>query len=87
LKKSELTFIKSVFHETTANRPRFGAMQRRGAVMSVLLWYFPFTMFSGACDLALSMRETQSVGRQPADAAERVHESDDPTRDRFGLGG
>jgi hypothetical protein len=55
--------------------------------MSVLLWYFPFTMFSGACDLALSMRETQSVGRQPADAAERVHESDDPTRDRFGLGG
>jgi hypothetical protein len=27
--------------------------------MPILLWYLPFTMFSGACDLVFSEFETQ----------------------------
>jgi hypothetical protein len=27
--------------------------------MNILLWYLPFTMFFGACDLVLSESETQ----------------------------
>jgi hypothetical protein len=60
-------------------------MQRLGAAMYILLWYLPFTMFSGACDLAFSMDQTRKAG-QPADPAERTRESDDPTYDRLGAG-
>jgi hypothetical protein len=53
--------------------------------MYILLWYLPFTMFSGACDLAFSMDQTRKAG-QPADPAERTRESDDTTYDRLGAG-
>jgi hypothetical protein len=86
LKKSKLTLIRSVYHETTARRSTFSAMQRIGAVISVLHWYFPFTTFSGARDLAFSMHETQTVGRQSANAAERMYEPDDRTYDGSGVG-
>jgi hypothetical protein len=41
--------------------------------MNILLWYLPYAMFSGACDLALSKSETQADGAGPAETA------DDPT--------
>jgi hypothetical protein len=34
--------------------------------MPILLWYLPFTMFSGACDLVLSELEMQP-DEHPAD--------------------
>jgi hypothetical protein len=61
-------------------------MLRRGAVMSILLWCLPFTMFSGACDFAFSMGQTQMAGDPEADAAERMDESDDTTFSSFGSG-
>jgi hypothetical protein len=54
--------------------------------MSILLWCLPFTMFSGACDFAFSMGETQMAGDPEADAAERMDESDDTTFASFGSG-
>jgi hypothetical protein len=48
--------------------------------MPILLWYLPFTMFSGACDLVFSEFETQVAGEWPAGAGERPRESDDPDR-------
>jgi hypothetical protein len=54
--------------------------------MSFLLWYFPITTFFGACDFAFSMGKPQAVGERPADGAERMHEPDDLTFDRFELG-
>jgi hypothetical protein len=47
--------------------------------MPILLWYLPFTMFSGACDLVFSEFETQMAGEWPAaGSVERPGESDDP---------
>jgi hypothetical protein len=45
--------------------------------MPILLWYLPFTMFSGACDLVFSEFETQMAGEGPAGSVERTRESDE----------
>ncbi len=47
--------------------------------MNILLWYLPYAMFSGACDLALSDGKTQAGRERPAETAERMGESDDAT--------
>jgi hypothetical protein len=44
--------------------------------MPILLWYLPFTMFSGACDV-FSEFETQMAGESPAGSVERTRESDE----------
>jgi hypothetical protein len=46
--------------------------------MPILLWYLPFTMFSGACDLVFSEFEAQMAGEWPAVSVERPRDSDDP---------
>jgi hypothetical protein len=46
--------------------------------MPILLWYLPFTMFSGACDLVFSEFETQMAGGWPAESVEPLREADDP---------
>ena len=48
--------------------------------MPILLWYLPFTMFSGACDLVLSEFETQMAGEWPTGSGEQPREFDDPDR-------
>jgi hypothetical protein len=47
--------------------------------MNILLWYLPYAMFSGACDLALSGSKTQAGRERPAETAERAGESDRAT--------
>ncbi len=37
--------------------------------MPILLWYLPFTMFSGACDLVFAEFETQ-LNEEPAERDE-----------------
>jgi hypothetical protein len=37
--------------------------------MPILLWYLPFTMFSGACDLVFAELGTQ-LSEEPADLEE-----------------
>jgi hypothetical protein len=37
--------------------------------MPILLWYLPFTMFSGACDIVFAELETQ-LNEEPADLDE-----------------
>ena len=43
--------------------------------MPILLWYLPFTMFSGACDLVFSEFETLT-SEDPAEIAEAGPEED-----------
>ena len=50
------------------------------ARMPILLWYLPFTMFSGACDLVFSEFETRMAGEWPTVSGERPQKSDDPDR-------
>jgi len=47
--------------------------------MNILLWYLPYAMFSGACDVALSQSETQTDDEWPAQTAERMRDSGKPT--------
>jgi hypothetical protein len=44
--------------------------------MNILLWYLPYAMFSGACDIVLSKSERIASG--PAESAERNQEADEP---------
>ena len=46
--------------------------------MNILLWYLPYAMFSGACDVVLSESETRTDGKWPAESAERKREADEP---------
>jgi hypothetical protein len=47
--------------------------------MPILLWYLPFTMFSGACDLVFSEFETQAAANvSPAEFGEPLREADEP---------
>jgi hypothetical protein len=46
--------------------------------MPILLWYLPFTMFSGACDLVFSEFETQAASVWPAEFGEPLREADEP---------
>jgi hypothetical protein len=81
---AELIFIKSVYFEIISYRSIIGARTRRGAVMPILLWYFPFTMFCSGFDLAFRKGETQTGSERQADAAEPVRDTYDLTYDRFG---
>jgi hypothetical protein len=38
--------------------------------MNILLWYLPYAMFSGACDLVAPESGTQTEGGQPAETAD-----------------
>jgi hypothetical protein len=44
--------------------------------MPILLWYLPFTMFSGACDLVFAELEMQVNEDHPADLDEASPEED-----------
>ena len=46
--------------------------------MNILLWYLPYAMFSGACDLVSSPNETQTDDERPSQAPERMRKSGDP---------
>ena len=48
------------------------------ATMPILLWYLPYTMFSGACDLVLSEFETQVTGERRIEFGEPLLEADEP---------
>jgi hypothetical protein len=52
-------------------------------IMNILLWYLPYAMFSGACDIALSQSETQSNDEWPAERSERTRDSDNPAAALF----
>jgi hypothetical protein len=39
--------------------------------MNILLWYLPYAMFSGACDVVLSQSETHTDSEPPAEPVER----------------
>ena len=43
-----------------------GRRLQQEAVMPILLWYLPFAVFSGACDLLFAEPEVQ-VNERPAD--------------------
>jgi hypothetical protein len=43
--------------------------------MPILLWYLPFTMFSGACDLVFA-EFTPQVDEEPADLDEAGSEDE-----------
>jgi hypothetical protein len=45
-----------------------GLRLQQEAVMPILLWYLPFAMFSGACDLVFAELEMQV--NEPADLDE-----------------
>jgi hypothetical protein len=45
--------------------------------MPILLWYLPFTMFSGACDLVFSELEAQAGGERTAELGEPAWDAED----------
>jgi hypothetical protein len=45
--------------------------------MNILLWYFPYAMFSGACDVVLAESGTRMASERRADSAEHERETDD----------
>jgi hypothetical protein len=40
-------------------------------IMNILLWYLPYAMFSGVCDVVLAEREMETGSERRADSAER----------------
>jgi hypothetical protein len=47
-------------------------------IMNILLWYLPYAMFSGACDVVLAEGGTRTGSERRADSAERERETDEP---------
>jgi hypothetical protein len=47
------------------------------AIMNILLWYLPYAMFSGACDVVLADSGTLMASERRADSAGREQETDD----------
>ena len=45
--------------------------------MSILLWYLPYAMFSGACDVVLAESGARMSGERRADSAERERDTDE----------
>jgi hypothetical protein len=41
------------------------------AIMNILLWYLPYAMFSGACEVVLAESGTRMASERRADSAER----------------
>jgi hypothetical protein len=46
--------------------------------MPILLWYLPFTMFTGTCDLVFSEFETLTTGERQAEFRERLQDVEEP---------
>jgi hypothetical protein len=53
-------------------------MHHEEAIMNILLWYLPYAMFSGACDVVLSESETRTDSEWQAESAERKRKTDEP---------
>jgi hypothetical protein len=51
--------------------------------MNILLWYLPYAMFSGACDIALTQSDAQPNDEWPAEPSERMRDSDKPAPAQF----
>jgi hypothetical protein len=45
--------------------------------MSILLWYLPYAMFSGACNVVLAESGTRMSSERRADSAERGRDTDE----------
>jgi hypothetical protein len=43
--------------------------------MSILLWYLPYAMFSGACDVVLAESGARMSSERRADSAERERDT------------
>ena len=43
--------------------------------MSILLWYLPYAMFSGACDVVLAENGTRMSSERRADSAKRKRDT------------
>jgi hypothetical protein len=56
-------------------------MHHEEAMMNILLWYLPYAMFSGACDVVLSEGDART-GESRAESAERKRETDEPASAR-----
>jgi hypothetical protein len=54
--------------------------------MPILLWYLPYTMFSGACDLVLSEFEMAPAGEAPVEFGEPPREAASRQGDRAAAG-
>ena len=52
-----------IVHE---NRRAAGATHHEEVIMNILLWYLPYALFSGACDVMLSESETRADREGPA---------------------
>jgi hypothetical protein len=46
--------------------------------MNILLWYLPYAVFSGACDVVLSDGKAQPGRERPAATAEPKRDTDQP---------
>jgi hypothetical protein len=46
--------------------------------MPILLWYLPFTMFSGACDLVFSEFETLTSSERLVEFGEPLQDAEEP---------
>jgi hypothetical protein len=47
------------------------------AIMNILLWYLPYAMFSGGCDVVPAESGTLMASERRADCAGREQETDD----------
>jgi len=45
--------------------------------MNILLWYLPYAMFSGACDVVLLESGTRTGNEQRADSPERERDTNE----------
>ena len=52
--------------------------------MNILLWYLPYAMFSGACDVVLAESGPRMGSERRAVSAERERETDRPALTRAG---
>ena len=51
------------------------AVPSQEAIMSILLWYLPYAMFSGACDVVLAENGTRMSSERRADSAKRKRDT------------
>ena len=61
-----------------AEGTRLAAIHDEETIMNILLWYLPYAMFSGACDVVLAEGGTRTGSERRADSAERERETDEP---------
>jgi hypothetical protein len=58
-------------HDQSHHIPVVISTPSEEAIMNILLWYLPYAMFSGACDVVLAERGTRMGNEQRADHPER----------------